>query len=483
MGEMISALRRGAEPDPPLYYILQNLWVHLWGVAPVALRSLSIILFLAGLIATRAAAQAWFDRRTGIIAMLLAAVHPAHLMLGFAARWYSAMFLAVALLLWATQRLISDYSRKRLVIWSLLAATLCYINYFGPIVVAMMAIVGVLHTRKVAHWLIAGLFAVLLYIPWIGPYWQQLHDFRSGGGAAQGMASAAVRSIMALLAGNLASINSWWVWGPMSIFGAAFAALLIRRRAEVWPIAIVTLACFVAGALSGVMIEKYIMCYSGMACTLVAAILLPAVRPTQSADLKTPSRKYSLASVEAISIAGLALGWIGCGFNLVQEQHWSSLRWLDPFDRTIEDILIQSDAPPVNHWVMEHPSAWYYYGICTTRREQQRGSSPWATISRDEWSRNSENARAQSGDIRISLSRIRSRQGGEMVTIEAADLANSPGWMELMRELNATFYVHSERKYLEDPDWSLKDRLDPRYKHPQWRITVRHWRRIAGTMQ
>src|SRR5262245_49349918 len=96
MGEMVSALRDGAEPDPPLYYILQNISVRIVGVGPVGLRSLSIVLFLLGLIATRAAAQAWFDRRIGIAAMVIAAVHPAHVMLGFAARWYSAMFLGMA---------------------------------------------------------------------------------------------------------------------------------------------------------------------------------------------------------------------------------------------------------------------------------------------------------------------------------------------------------------------------------------------------
>lgn len=31
-GEMVSLLWHGVEPDPPLYYLLQNVWVRIFGV-------------------------------------------------------------------------------------------------------------------------------------------------------------------------------------------------------------------------------------------------------------------------------------------------------------------------------------------------------------------------------------------------------------------------------------------------------------------
>src|SRR5205807_2112107 len=65
MGEMLRGLWHGIEPDPPLYYVLENLSVHVVGVSPVGLRILSIIMFLVGLVVMRAAATAWFDRPTG----------------------------------------------------------------------------------------------------------------------------------------------------------------------------------------------------------------------------------------------------------------------------------------------------------------------------------------------------------------------------------------------------------------------------------
>jgi len=113
VGEMLSALWNLAEPDPPLYYLLENLWVRFFGVGPVALRSLSIVIFLVGLVFIRAAGQAWFDHRTGLAAMVLCALHPAHLFFGFAARWYSLMFLMTAALLWLTARLSRVLSWNR----------------------------------------------------------------------------------------------------------------------------------------------------------------------------------------------------------------------------------------------------------------------------------------------------------------------------------------------------------------------------------
>jgi hypothetical protein len=32
-----------------------------------------------------------------------------------------------------------------------------------------------------------------------------------------------------------------------------------------------------------------------------------------------------------------------------------------------------------------------------------------------------------------------------------------------------------EEKHLEDPDAEWKDRLDPTFNHPRWRIVVRKW--------
>ena len=43
---MVSALWHGVEPDPPLYYVLQNVAVRIWGVSPLGLRALSILIFV-----------------------------------------------------------------------------------------------------------------------------------------------------------------------------------------------------------------------------------------------------------------------------------------------------------------------------------------------------------------------------------------------------------------------------------------------------
>ena len=98
--DMLDAQWGGADPDPPVYYILQNRWVRILGVSPLALRGLSILSMLAALFTIRGAARAWFGDRAGFWAMLIAVCHPAHLFFGFAARWYALFLLLSTSLLW-----------------------------------------------------------------------------------------------------------------------------------------------------------------------------------------------------------------------------------------------------------------------------------------------------------------------------------------------------------------------------------------------
>jgi hypothetical protein len=60
-----------------------------------------------------------------------------------------------------------------------------------------------------------------------------------------------------------------------------------------------------------------------------------------------------------------------------------------------------------------------------------------------------------------------------VVTIRGAEFADSPGWEKLQEILDREYRVVNERKYLEDPDAKWKDKMDPAFKHPPWRIVVR----------
>jgi hypothetical protein len=480
-GQMVSALWHGAEPDPPLYYLLENIWVGVAGLQPLALRTPSIILFLIGLVAIRAAGQTWFDRRTGLAAMVFCALHPAHLFFGFAARWYSMMFLMTSLLLWLTARLAAADKRDRRLIlcWSLVAAAACYTNYFGPVVVGLVWLIGFRRSQgkpgAAQRWIWAAAAAIVLYLPWVAPFWRQLAAPPSAGGESS-LSYVALfgRTLMALLMGNLASIEAWWVWAPLSVFAIGITILTIRQWRAVWPIAIFVLGCLVVGVVSRTMIDKYVMTFSGAACLLAAAILVRNVGTV----LASPARLWARAA-----LACLVVGWTGCAVNLVTQKHWSSLRWLDPFEEVIDGLLARKDLPPPACWVMTHPSARYYFGCLSVRQVAvQAGRPSWKVGLRD-WRRFADPPTGPSSDSDAAcgtpssvLDRMKRQPVPVLLTIETTGFHElAEAWDKLLAELGRSFILTQPQQYLEDPAAVLKDWLDPTVTHPRWRIVVRIW--------
>jgi hypothetical protein len=467
MGAMVRALWDGVEPDPPLYYILQNLSVRTFGIGPHGLRALSIIMFLAGLVAMRAAGRAWFGKRVGRVTMSLCALHPAHLFVGFAARWYSTMFLAVGVLLWATGRMVEDNKNPlphppgragfrssdkatgsdnsyraswQWIGWAVAAAAVCYVNYFGPVIVSLTWLVAVARSRDRGRWTAAILTTALLYAPWLPAFWRQVMSFPDFGGSAVSMLATAGRTLMALCAGNLASPTAWWVWGPMAAFSILFCRLTWRARLRVGPIALIVIGCFVAGVVSRTMIDKYVMTFSSVVCLLFAATLSPC-----HVDSGQATNRARIAC-----LALLALGWLGCGVNLVTGKNWSSLRWLDPWESAVSQCVDHANRLPDSVIVASHPSATYYL-------------------------RRLGRAAPLSPERAVPI--IEKVENERCVTLEAAEFTDAPAWQRLRDRLNADYRLIGEDAYLRDEYAEWKDRLDPRFRHPQWRITVRLWSR------
>ena len=312
LGEMVSALWRGAEPDPPLYYILQNIWVHHFGVGPLGLRSLSIGMFLIGLLFIRLAGTEWYDERVGRLAMLIAATHPAHLLFGLAGRWYSAMFLAVAILFWLTAILNrpGPGQRKTTLAWSLAATAVCYTNYFGVVVVGLLWSIIDFRSQNRVRWVKAASVALVLYAAWLPAFWKQATSFPQLTLSWSRYADTGIRLMMAFTTGNFASITALWVWAP--IFVCFFSCCILIKimaakhpRSE--PLAQIVAACFLAAIASRTIIDKYVMTFSGPACIIFAMVALR--------NWQKEKARWTVLLVRVI-VASLILGWIGCYVNL-----------------------------------------------------------------------------------------------------------------------------------------------------------------------
>ncbi len=474
LGEMVSALWHGAEPDPPLYYILQNIWVHLFGVGPLGLRSLSIVMFLIGLVLIRQAGRSWFGGHTGLVAMAVCALHPAHLLFGLAGRWYSTLFCLVALLLCVTAhlRFQSTITGRSICAWALTAAAVCYTNYFGVAVVALtwLAAIGTRTDRR--GWLKAAILFLILYAPWLPAFWRALYRFPQFGFSWDQWIRTGARVVMALTTGNLASVGTWWVWAPI---GVSVLTFLITRphRKRAAGLFLIVVGCLVAGVLSRTMIDKYVMAFSGPTCLLMAALFVEQRRNRRSWIRRVTVR---------ISAAALAVAWLGCYFNLIIEQNWSSLRWLDPYEQVLAEMEGNSSSPPLTDWVISHPGARYYFGCMMARRAEPNG-----TIRPDVWRHFAEppmpgaGALAQTAATPESmLERLGQSRPSRVLTIRGAEFADSPAWSMLQNALRGSYEPTWERGYLDDPDAEWKDELDPGFKHPKRRITVRNYQRRNG---
>ncbi|HWL94986.1 MAG TPA: glycosyltransferase family 39 protein [Phycisphaerae bacterium] len=527
MGDMMRALWRGDDPDPPIYYVLQNLSVKVFGVGPFALRFLSIVFFIASLPIIRRAGQAWFDRSTGLLAMIIAAIHPALLFFGFAGRWYALLFFLVAVLLTLSAPIRPDALRRspRCLAWGLCAAAICYTNYFGPVVVGLTWLAVLIRDRsdgKVTKgWLYAASVAIFCYLPWMPTLWHNLTSFPAFGGSIWAHLAAAARIALVLLTGNLADPASWWVIVPLAAAVISLVAILIRSAASnrvknttvavaasesergVVPTTVAAgsppasylllLLIFAGAALAGILsqtiIDKYSLTLAAPFVILLAGALTDAYRSTRGLFAKLPA-------------AALVLAWLGCIFNLVTQRHWSSLRWLDPFESITRQLYRENWDHSRPDAVCSHPSARYYFArhrVTDSNRSriemeiQPDWRPTWRTDPAEWLAAWNEQDDAMPKEAYFALTptaasalleqSTRTANGVTfqtplMLTLQTAGYADLPDWSTLHAALSRDFIRSDEVfHFLEDQAAEWKDRFDPAFKHPRWRITVEKWSR------
>ncbi len=464
LGEMLSALRGGAEPDPPLYYVLEHGWISIFGVRPLALRGLSIALFLLSLPVIRAAGEAWFDARAGRWAVVMCGLNPLNLFFGFAARWYSLMFLCVAGMIVAAGRIAKrdaltpalpqgerENGRLWIGVWIVAAVAACYTNYLGPLVVGLFWVWGLVSGRGGQVLWNKMLGVVLLgFLPWVTPFVNELRRMPRAGHEGFEYVACAGRTVVALLAGNLASPETWYVWAAFGAFGVATVVLAVGNRWWLTGPAVVAAGVFAGGVATLTMIDKYVMSFSGPFWVTVAGVIAAEYAGWQK-------------HVRKAAVAGLCLAWAGCGINWILEQGWTSLRWVDPIPdavrKHIDDTMI----------VATHPSVRYYYGCMDRARWNGKlDAAAWE-------------ARAKlvltPSDALKRLNTIAGETPGVtpavVTTIKTASIrADDAGWPELEAWLEEHMQLETLERMMSDPLAALKDRMDGRYVHPAYRVVV-----------
>lgn len=175
--ERIMPLLAANDPHPPLHYFLLHVWLALFGDGERAARSLGVI------IGTAAVLAAWlFGRRlVGGAAALAAAglvmLSPPQIAASQEARMYGLLTLTALLSWWALWKAVTDDRVGTWVAYTVAVATMLYTHYFGFFVVGGQ-FVWLLWRRTPPsawrRWFYAGAGALLLFLPWVTSFIQQL---------------------------------------------------------------------------------------------------------------------------------------------------------------------------------------------------------------------------------------------------------------------------------------------------------------------
>jgi mannosyltransferase len=356
-----------ADVHPLLYYSLLNLWMQVFGSSPAAVRTLSILFGTATVALLYVLSRALFDRRTGLLAALFAAISPFQVHYAQEVRMYALMGLlviAAALALWQAVRT----SRLRWwLLFALLAALAQYSHNLAGVHLAMLAST-VLFTRQkkpILGVIFAGLGALLLYLPWLLLLPSQIARVRTGYWTEK----PGVDRLITGLLSYITNLPLTGVWLPAGLFIALFVFSLAvwqsvralsssRWSADTWRgLWMAWLACTPLLALFGlsqwqpVFIERALL-PSG------AFFLIWVAWGFGYAKMPIPVRWFSIAALLFGMVIGLLNHWQYQGFPYASfPQLGQSLqeRYLDG------DLILHSNkltALPLIYYAPELPQSY-----------------------------------------------------------------------------------------------------------------------------
>jgi mannosyltransferase len=163
-----------ADVHPLLYYSLLHSWMGLAGRSPLAVRFLSVALGMVT-VALLVRVAGWsFDRRTGLVVGLLAAMNPFHVAYSQEARMYALLGLAAVAAAWGLLRALEEGGGRRWFRWWALyagaAALTLYAHNLGAFVLLALHLLAVARRRwwhRLPALVLADLVALALFGPWL----------------------------------------------------------------------------------------------------------------------------------------------------------------------------------------------------------------------------------------------------------------------------------------------------------------------------
>jgi 4-amino-4-deoxy-L-arabinose transferase-like glycosyltransferase len=109
------------EPTPPLYYMILDGWIAVFGDSPAALRSLSVVASVAVIPIVYQLAREFGSRRQALLSILLLALSPMAIYFAQEARVYAMLMIPVSIVLLSVARFLREPRTRSNLIWYALA--------------------------------------------------------------------------------------------------------------------------------------------------------------------------------------------------------------------------------------------------------------------------------------------------------------------------------------------------------------------------
>ncbi|MFL5926456.1 MAG: glycosyltransferase family 39 protein [Gaiellaceae bacterium] len=266
--------------SPPAYYMLLGLWIRAFGDTEQATHTLSLLFGLACIPLAYAAARAIFDRRTGLVCALLAALNPFLTYYAQETRMYELEAFLSLVIAWAYVEGIVRGRRLWAAIFVPSTALMVYTHNWGLFLCLGLAAATVLFVReRLALFAVAAAGVAVLYAPWLPTLlFQAKHT------GAPWSTAPNVRDLVLAPTSVLGGEGSYYAMALVG--GAALAAVVRDRRAAerqivlaLASIAGVTIvAAFVSSQVSPAWTSRYFAVVLGPVLLLAARGVVRAER-------------------------------------------------------------------------------------------------------------------------------------------------------------------------------------------------------------
>uniref|UniRef100_UPI00404B7411 glycosyltransferase family 39 protein n=1 Tax=Flavobacterium sp. TaxID=239 RepID=UPI00404B7411 len=163
-----------AEPHPPLYFFIMNVFFNLFGYTTFVARLFSALIGITGIYAIYLLGKELFSKKVGIYAMILLSVNYFHIYYSQDARMYALLFFTTTLSFYFLTKLIKSPTIRNTVLFSLTSTLMIYSHFFAlftliaQYLILLYFIIFPFNTTRIKflkYTFLSGILTVLLYIP------------------------------------------------------------------------------------------------------------------------------------------------------------------------------------------------------------------------------------------------------------------------------------------------------------------------------